>query len=340
MDNPKVVMIGAGAMGGVIAGALARAGVDLTIIDTDADHVTAMSSGLRVENFEMDQAWPVRAMTEPDGTGWADLAVIMTPAFETGSAARTAGRVLRPTGAAVSCQNGLGNAEALIDVLGQTRVFMGSTRASADRPTPGRLRVTKMDPTVVGELDGSTSDRTTWLADALTRGGMPTGVTDNITGVLWSKFIHNCCINAPSAITGLRMGEVTRVDGLADLRWQIAEEALAVARALDINLEYPDPIPMMKKHVWQKFTKPSMLQHIDQGRPIEIDAINGYLVTQADRLGIDVPANRMMTALTRGRALAVGRVMDPPDYATMTAQAETEISQGLTPWVPKTGETE
>ena len=338
MDNPKVVMIGAGAMGGVIAGALARAGVDLTIIDTDADHVTAMSRGLRVENFEMDHAWPVHAMTAPNGDGWADLAVIMTPAFETAAAARTAGRVLRQAGSAVSCQNGLGNAEALVEVLGEARVFMGSTRASADRPMPGRPRVTKMDPTVVGELNGSTSGRTVWLADALTRGGMPTDVTDNITGVLWSKFIHNCCINAPSAITGLRMGEVTRVDGLAELRWQIAEEALAVARVLDINLEYPDPIPMMKQHVWQKFTKPSMLQHIDQGRPIEIEAINGYLVAKADRLGIDVPANRMMTALARGRALAAGRAIDPPDYAAMTAQAETEITRGLTPWVHKTGE--
>ena len=161
---------------------------------------------------------------------------------------------------------------------------------------------------------------------------MPTAVSENITGVLWSKFIHNCCINALSAITGLRMGEVTRVEGLGDLRWEIAEEALAVARAKGIELEYPDPLPMMQVHVWRKFTQPSMLQHVEQGRPVEIDAINGWLVKEAEALGLDAPVNRVVTALARGRSLATQRALAPPDYAALTAEAEAEIDRGERPW--------
>ncbi|MFK7944897.1 MAG: ketopantoate reductase family protein [Paracoccaceae bacterium] len=328
----RVVVIGAGAMGGSMACALARSGAWVEIVDTDSAHVTVIGAdGLAVEN--LGEAGPVAAETMPGEGGRADFVVVMTPAFETAKAAQTAAHVLKAEGSAVSLQNGLGNAEALIDVLGAGRVFMGSTRASADRPAPGRPRITKMDPTSVGELDGSRSARTRWLADALTRGGMPAEVTDNIEGVLWSKFIHNCCINAPSAITGLRMGEVTRVPDLAPIRWQIAEEALAVARAKGIQLEYPDPVPVMQRHVWQKFTKPSMLQHVEQGRLIEIDAINGWLVKEAEALGIDAPVNRIVTALARGRALAEHRAQGViPDYAGMTAQAEAEIQRGERPW--------
>lgn len=333
MDNPNVVMIGAGAMGGVIAGALVRAGVDLTVVDTDAAHVTALGTpGLQVDHLSMDAPVPVNASTSVDQKGWADLAVVMTPAYETANAAITARHVLKPDGAAVSLQNGLGNLEALVAELGAARIFMGSTKCSADRPAPGRPRLTKLDPTTVGELDGSSSDRTAWFADAMTRGGLMTTVSDNIEGVLWSKFIHNCAINALSAITGLRMGQVSRIKALNDLRWQIVEECLTVAKAKGITLADPDPIPTLKRHTWQKFTQPSMLQHVNQGRVIEIDAINGYVVQEAARLGIGVPMNRIVHAMAAGRGLAVRLEQEDIDYAALTQTAEREVAEGLTPW--------
>jgi 2-dehydropantoate 2-reductase len=333
-DDAEVVMIGAGAMGGVIAGALARAGVRLSIIDTDAGHVTAIArDGLIVAGLGgPDGALRVPAMTAPEREGWADLAVVMTPAYETANAAATAARVLKPDGAALSMQNGLGNAETLVGVLGAARVFMGSTRVSADRPAPGRPRATRVDPSAIGELNADPLPRTRWFAEKLSEGGMPTEVSDNVVGVLWSKFIHNCGINALSAITGLRMGEVSRVPGLAQLRWQVIDEALAVAAAKGIRLQYPDPVPELRRHTWRKFTKPSMQQHIEAGQPIEIESLNGWLVREAAALGLDVPANRIVTALARGRALAAMRDKARPDYAALGAEAEAEIARGETPW--------
>ena len=326
-------MIGAGALGGVLAGALARAGVRVSIIDTDAEHVAAIrQGGLRVANLGDGAPLDVPAMTAPERDGHADLAVIMTPAYETENAARTALRVLKPDGAALSMQNGLGNAERLVAALGAARVFMGSTRVSADRPAPGCPRATRIDPSAVGELDGEMRPRAAWFAERLSRGGLPTEVSDNIVGVLWSKFIHNCGFNAFSAITGLRMGEVSRVPDLTAIRWQAVEEALAVARAKGVRLQHPDPVPDMKRHGWRKFTKPSMLQHVEAGRPIEIDALNGWLVREAEAVGIDAPVNRVVTALARGRALGAMRAVAPPDYAQLATEAEAEIDRGETPW--------
>lgn len=334
MFDPHVAMIGAGALGGSMAGALMRASARLTIIDTDTEHVAAINAhGLRVLNLDDDRAMPAEAMTGPVEAGWADLAIVMTPTYEREAAAHTASHVLKPGGSAVSLQNGLGNAEVLIAALGAERVFMGSSRASADRPAPGQPRITKLDPLTIGELDGTTRPRTEWLADALTNGGMPTGTTDNIHGVLWSKFITNCCINALSAITGLRMGEVSRVPGLGPLRWEIVAECMAVVQAIGIELPDADPAAKLKPHTWRKFTQPSMLQMIEAGRPIEIEAINGHLCAEAARLGVPVPINRAVTALARGRAAAVARDRAPaPDYANLTALADAEIGRGETPW--------
>ena len=334
MNDPHVAMIGAGALGGSMAGALLRAGARVTIIDTDAEHVGAINAqGLRVLNLADEAALPVPAMTAPATGAWADLAIIMTPTYERDAAAATAAHVLKPGAPAASLQNGLGNAEVLIAALGAHRVFMGSSKSSADRPAPGQPRITKLDPLTVGELDGLARPRTEWLAKALTHGGIPTGISDNIEGVLWSKFITNCCINALSAITGLRMGEVSRTPGLGPLRWEIVQECLAVVQAKGLKLAGPDPIEALKPHTWRKFTQPSMLQMIEAGRPIEIEAINGHLVTEAAALGISVPINRTVTALARGRAAALARDRAAaPDYAALTATAEAEVDRGETPW--------
>ncbi len=337
MKDPQVAMIGAGALGGSMAGALLRAGANVTIIDTDAQHVAAINrDGLKVLNLADEAPLRVSAATQPDAAGWADLAIVMTPTYERDAAAKTAAHVLKPDGSAVSLQNGLGNADVLIAALGADRVFMGSSKSSkssADRPAPGQPRITKLDPLTVGEFDGRTHPRTDWLAQNLTAGGIATGITGNIDGVLWSKFITNCCINAFSAITGLRMGEVSRIPGLGPMRWDVVDECLAVVRAKGIDLPDPDPAAALRPHVWRKFTQPSMLQMMEAGRPIEIEAINGHLVREADALGIPVPVNRVLTALARGRAAAFARDQAAaPDYPALTAAAETEVDRGETPW--------
>ena len=334
MNDPKVVMIGAGAMGGILAAALARGGADLSIIDTDAVHVAAINrNGLVPRDFPPHDPVPLPASTAPEAYNYADLAVIMAPAYESTNAARTAKQILKPDGAAISCQNGLGNAEALIAELGEARVFMGSTRSSADRPSPGSPRATKIDPTTVGEFDGSISDRATWFADTATKGGLPTSVSDNITGVLWSKFLHNCCVNAICATTGLRQAEIARDEPLEALRDQLLAEGLAVAAAKGIALEKPDPQPHIRQHMWQKYTQPSMLQMVEAGRIIEIDAINGWLVREGDALGVDVTANRVIYALARGRAQASRQAQHMQvDYPALSAEAQEIIARGDAPW--------
>jgi 2-dehydropantoate 2-reductase len=297
----RYAMIGAGAMGGALGTLLARAGEDVTFVDTDHDVVRVVSqNGFHLEGAAGEHQVSVRISADPDKDGWADVAIVLTTTNDTEAAARTARRILKPDGFVVTLQNGIGNVEKLVAELGRTRVAAGSILASAQRLAPGESELTKLDPTRIGELDGTISPRVAALAEVLDRAGFQTSATENVLGVMWSKLIHNAAINPICAATGLVQAETAKVPELEALRTAIIEEALAVARAEGIVLPDPDPLPKLRKHVASKHTRPSMLQHVMAGRPTEIDAINGAIVERASRHGIPVPANMAIVAVVKG----------------------------------------
>lgn len=294
-------MIGAGAMGGALGTLLVEAGEQVTMIDTDREIVRCVSqNGFRLEGAAGDHQVSVRVMAEPRDAAWADVAIILTTTNDTEAAALSAARALKPEGLALTLQNGIGNVEKLAAVLGPERVAAGSIRSSAQKLAPGESDLTKLDPSAIGEIDGTSSARLSALAETMAQAGFPTRVAENIMGTLWSKLIHNAAINPICASTGLVQAETAKIPGLEALRTAIVEEALAVAAAKGIDLEYPDPLPAMRAIVAAKHTKPSMLQHVEAGRRTEIDAINGAIVREAEALGIAVPANKAMLAVIKG----------------------------------------
>jgi len=306
----RYAMIGTGAMGGAVGTLLARAGEDVTFVDTDREVVLhASQNGFLLEGAAGQHRVSVRISAEPQGEGWADVAVVLTTTNDTAEAALTAKRIIKPDGFALTLQNGIGNVEVLEEALGKGRVAAGSTRSSAQRLAPGESELTKLDPTRIGEVDGTISPRIQALADVMDRAGFETSATENVMGVLWSKLIHNSAINPICASTGLVQSETAKIPELEALRTMIVEEGLIIAQAEGITLEYPDPLPALRLHVAAKNTRPSMLQHIDARRRTEIDAINGALVRIAGRHGLQATANAAMVAVIKGmeRAEAIAR---------------------------------
>lgn len=297
----QYAMIGTGAMGGALGTLLVRSGEAVTFVDTDREVVRVVSqNGFHLEGAAGEHQVSVRISAEPDKESWADVAIILTTTNDTEAAARTARRVLKPEGFALTLQNGIGNAEKLLAELGAGRVVAGSILSSAQRLAPGESDLTKLDPTRIGELDGTTSPRIEALAATLDRAGFQTAPAENIVGVMWSKLIHNAAINPICAVSGLVQCETAKVPELEDLRGAIVAEALAVANARGIVLPEPDPLPKLRAHVAAKATRPSMLQHVMAGRRTEIDAINGALVRLAYTAGIAAPANKAVVAVVKG----------------------------------------
>jgi 2-dehydropantoate 2-reductase len=311
-------------MGGVYGGLLKRAGQDVTLIDPRADHIEKIRrDGLTVEGMRGTHVVRVPAQTGGSGLPPGDLAIIFTDANSTRDAARAAAAILKPDGFAITMQNGIGNVEALIAELGKERVLAGVSMNSAAGPALGKAVYTHAGMTSIGELDGRDTPRIRQVADILNQAEIPTEIVADPLSHIWSKFVHNCAVNALAATTGLRSGEVYRTPEVSALQDRVIDEILLVVERKGVKLAEKDPRKKIKEHSRLRFNKPSMLQHIEQGRRTEIDALNGALVREAKPLGIPVPYNETLVAIVKGLEKSRRQSMhEPPiDYAAMEKAA-------------------
>ena len=324
----RTYVIGAGAMGGIYGGLLAKAGQDVTLIDIRQDHIGLVErDGLVVEGVRGHHVIRVAAQTDGTGLAPADFAIIFTDANSTKDAARTAQQLLKPDGFALTLQNGIGNVESLIETLGKDRVVAGVTMNSGAAPRPGHAAYTNAGVTSIGELDGRTTPRIEAIAGMLNKAGIETKVVPDPMAEIWSKFVLNCAINSLTAVTGLRSGEMYRTPEVNALQDRVIDEILAVVERKGIKLAEPEPRKKIKAHCRIRYNRPSMMQHMEQGRRTEVDALNGALVREAKALGIAVPYNEAVVAIVKGMERSRRQLLHeaPRDYKKLEAEAEAEV---------------
>jgi 2-dehydropantoate 2-reductase len=326
----KYCVVGAGAMGGLYGLRLAAKGHSVDFLDVDQVHVDAINrGGFRLSGVTGDNTYGVTATTARDSlAGSADIVLFHPHTTGTVEAAKSASIVLKPDGWAVTLQNGIGNVEALVGALGAWRVVGGISYHSAAMGGPAHSVHTNAGATFLGELGGGGSDRVDGLASALLDAGFEPETALDINSVIWSKFVHNCAINAICAVAGMRSAEVARLPAASELQTRVLEEVMDVVAAKGITLTNADPIGYIKAHTFLRYNKPSMQQHMEAARPTEIDALNGALVREAKALGISVPFNEALTMMVKAREWAVAEAASGivRDYAAMEADAEKEAA--------------
>ena len=325
----RIYMIGAGAMGGVYGGLLTRAGYDVTLIDLREDHIGKIrSEGITIEGVRGTHVIRLPAQSSHAGLPPGDLAIIFTDSNSTSDAARAAKALLKPDGFALTLQNGIGNVEALVEELGRERVIAGVSMNSAANPAAGRSAYTNVGMTSIGELDGRDTVRIRQVAAMLNKAEIPTEIIPDPLNWIWGKFVLNCGVNALSAITGLRSGEVYRTPEVSALQDRVIDEIMAVVERKNLQLPDKDPRKKIKDHCRIRYNKPSMMQHIEQGRRTEIDALNGALVREAKALGIATPYNEAVVAVVKGQEKSRRQTLhEPPRDYTQLEAAEREAAK-------------
>ena len=297
----QFAVIGAGNMGCVYGGNLARVGEQVTMIDPWEEHIQAIQAGgLEMDGLHGEYTVPVGATADPALAPKADVALICVNAYNTGEAAKAARAVLKDSGCALTLQNGLGNVEVLTEVLGKARVVPGLTFHSGDLKGPGKVTHTNQGPTYLGELDQSRSERLLAIHNAMNRADMEPVLEPDIMATIWGKFVHNCGINAICAITDLRPGHIQEVEEIDEFQTQIIREVLALVEAKGIEIPDGTPLETIKAYCAKKFHRVSMVQHLVRGRMTEIDALNGYVVRESEKLGLSAPYNDALTRLIKG----------------------------------------
>lgn len=323
----RIVVIGAGGLGASIGARMAAAGHAVTLVDRWPEHVAAIAErGLKALGVPSPVEIRLPAALPEAVPAGQELALIAVDANGTAEAAAIAARALAPDGCVLTLQNGIGNIETLCGVLGHGRVVGGATMCSFRTVGPGIVDQTNLSSTVIGELDGQRGARVTRLAWLLAEAGYPTEITADIMGAIWEKLVVNVAINPICGVTGLRMGELARLEATDRYQDLLLDEAFAVARAKGLALPERDLRERVKAHCWDKYSQPSMLQHLEAGRRTEIASLNGALVREARALGVPVPFNQAIAWLVEGRELHERRRVGQPDldYAALEAQARKE----------------
>lgn len=296
----KTVIMGAGAMGSLFGGLLSLSGQEVWLVDVWKEHIEAIrSKGLAIEAKGTIRNISINATADVQSLGKADLILYFVKTYHTEEAVRDSLALEKEDTIFLTLQNGLGNEEAICKQVDRKKVILGVTGQGATLLGPGQIRHAGWGKTCVGELDGKISDRVTRVAQIFHKAGIETEVSSRIHDLVWEKLLVNVGINALAAMTGLKNGQILDYPETLRLLESLVFEAVEVARKKGIHIE-GNPIDRVKAVIEAtRENRCSMGQDLDRKRRTEIDAINGAVVREAERLGISVPYNRMITDLIK-----------------------------------------
>ena len=294
----NITVIGAGAMGNLFGALLAEAGNTVTLLDIRRDHVDAVNAnGLYIEKSGARRIVRIQATTDPDRIGPTELSIVFVKSTHTAAAAETAARLSGKANLVVTLQNGMGNAETLAKTLDPSQVIAGTTSHGATFLGPGAVRHAGQGDTVIGPWATAGMTGAETVSEVFGRANIVTRVVEDVRPVLWAKLLINVGINAITALTGIKNGQIIELESSRQLSREAVEEAMAVAGAQGIAV---DGDPVEKVFQVAAATGPnrsSMGQDVDNCRLTEIAAINGFIVRVAATAGVPVPVNRTLTAL-------------------------------------------
>ncbi len=290
----KIAVMGAGAVGCYFGGMLARAGHDVVLI-TRPQHVEAISrGGLRMQTTTFDEQVPLTASTEARAVLGAQVVLFCVKSTDTEATGAEMRPHLAPDALVLTLQNGVDNAERLRSVLPQQAVAAAVVYVATEMAGPGHVRHHGRGDLVIEPANGSDA-----AARALIAAGIPTEISGNVRGALWSKLILNCAYNAVSAITQLPYGKTVAGEGVQGLMRDVVAECLAVAQAEGVQVagDVHAAVDKLAGSMPQQFS--STAQDLARGKRSEIDYLNGLIVKRGTALGVATPANRVLWALVK-----------------------------------------
>lgn len=322
----RICIFGAGAVGGYLAASLAQGGTEVSVVARGAHLAAIRASGLTLETQDATNTVRVAASDVPADLGPQDAVLVTVKAPALSSVAATIAPLLKRDTPVAFIMNGIpwwyfhahGGAHegrqlprldpdgALWRTVTPQRAVGGIFWPACTVPAPGVIRLVAGAGrgTVFGEPDGSASPRLEAIAAAFRAGGLPVTIADNIRTLLWQKLAFNLSAGPMCVLTETPVRDTHTEAALIDCsRSMLAEaEALASAMGIDLALDVPAIVAANK----QLGHRPSILQDLTAGRPMEIDALYGVPLELARTLGVPTPTLDLIVSLIRVKARAKG----------------------------------
>ncbi|PZW38948.1 ketopantoate reductase [Humitalea rosea] len=322
----RIAIFGAGAIGGLMGARLAAKGAAEVTIIARGPHLAAMQAkGLTLRSGGEEMTVHPRCVATAEEAGQQDYVVVTLKAHSLPGAARQMQPLLGPETAIVSAVNGIpwwyfhklpGPFEdrrvasvdpdgTVWDLLAPSRAIGAIVYPAAEVSEPGVIEHSYGDRFTLGEPDGSRTARVAALSEALIAAGFKAPVRPRIRDEIWVKLWGNLAFNPISALTETTLDVITGDPGQCGVARTMMLEAQAVGQALGIRFGI-DVDKRIAGAAEVGVHKTSMLQDLERGRPMEIDALLGVIVEFAEMTGLPAPTCATVLALLRGRARAAG----------------------------------
>lgn len=303
MEKPTytVIVVGPGAIGCLFGGILRESGQEVVLLDHDVARAKKIDQdGIHLEGVSGARTIKVRATARPADLPNADLVIIATKSYDTGKAVRDVAGAVGADTAVLTLQNGLGNVELIMGVVGAERTIGGITSQGANVVGPGSVIHAGTGKTVIGTPANRPTEYLEKAKAILEAGRFDPQISYDLEGTIWSKLVINVGINALTAILRINNGRLLEFEGSREVMRQAVKEAVAIAQAKRVKLLYPDPLAQVEE-VCRLTAKnvASMLQDALAKRRTEIDAINGAIVRLGAEVGIATPVNATLASLVR-----------------------------------------
>jgi 2-dehydropantoate 2-reductase len=318
----KICVYGAGAIGGYLAVELALSGQEVCVVARGA-HLTAIQArGLMLRTQGCEKVVRLPAASDPRAFGPQDMVICAVKAHQAFESAESFAPLLGPDTTMLTAMNGIpwwyfyktggrfeGRYLETVDRDGRQWNSIGPQRAigcvvepACEVTAPGVIEHHRFNRFIIGEPDGSRSRRVEQLSQALTAAGFDAPVRDNIRWNIWLKLWGNVCFNPISALTGATLGRMIGNPELRALCKSMMMETQAVNEALGVHI----PTEMMDRRLAGAAEatdhKMSMLQDLERGRSLEIDALVGAVQELGRLTGVKTPMVDAVLALITERA--------------------------------------
>jgi 2-dehydropantoate 2-reductase len=314
----KICVYGAGAIGGLMAAWLARAGHDVSLVARGAQLDAIRRDGLRVRSKSGTESFKIKADADPAQFGAQDYVLVTVKAQNLTDVAASIAPLLGTETSVVTAMNGVPwwflnmrlkslDPEGLLSRAIPTERVVGCViHLAASSPEPGLVSHNMGAKLILGEPGGENTARTRRIADALAAAGFEIVVSSTIEKEFWVKLLGNVSFNPVSALTVSTADRLIQNEEVKAYMVEIMREVLAIGRAVGVDANIDPEARIDMARVLGPF-KTSMLQDLEAGKRLEIDGLLAGTLEIARKAGVRAPFTESLFGLIRARAQSTGQ---------------------------------
>ena len=301
----RFAILGSGAVGGYFGAKLAKAGQDVTFIARGAHLEAIRHKGLEVQSARLGD-FVVRAAADSDTTriGPVDVAIVSVKAYDNATALPMLKPLLGPETVVLTLQNGVDSVDEVAAITGERHVLGGTTYVATALEAPGRIVQTGVHRSIIfGEVSGDTSritPRVQAIAEVLAAADIQVTPVADARVPIWDKFVYLAAFSGFTGASRLPIGPIWKYPQVQEMFYGACREIAAIATAEGVTIS-PNRFETLQEYMTNipPTTRSSLLIDLEQGKRIEVEALQGAAVRRAAKHGVPVPIVSTLYALLK-----------------------------------------